>query len=273
MQQVLQPYMLLLDQRGEPLNNGFLYFGAPNQNPQSSPIQIFWDKDGLIPAAQPIRTTNGAPARDGTPAILFVNEAEYSFSAYDKNNRLLFAKNIVFFSGPNATPTTDGWMTAADKALLDSIPAQLDAAIRRSEDALNVANAAIPAVGGTSTGGIILPNYPYPTVPLQAVPRQYVDDVSVSVWGMLTGDGGTVFAQRNVSTVNKLATGLYVITFTTQLEDSNYAAMFNNCSPVPLGWYTVAKTQAAVTVQFFDMSGIAATCDTFDVLISSGRVG
>ena len=56
---------------GKPLNNGYVYFGAANENPIVSPITVYWDVAGSIPAAQPLRTVNGYIMRAGTPANVF----------------------------------------------------------------------------------------------------------------------------------------------------------------------------------------------------------
>lgn len=58
---------------GNPLDNGYIYFGSINQNPITSPITVYWDAAGTQPAVQPLRTLNGYIVRNGTPANVFVN--------------------------------------------------------------------------------------------------------------------------------------------------------------------------------------------------------
>jgi len=74
---------------GNPLDSGYLYFGAINTNPETNPISVYWDKAGTIPALQPIRTINGYPARNGAPAIVYVS-ADFSCTMRDKNGVLQF---------------------------------------------------------------------------------------------------------------------------------------------------------------------------------------
>lgn len=83
------PFKTYTDLCGKPLDNGFVYFGEPDQNPVTSPIEVYWDADGTIPAAQPLRTVNGYIMRAGTPANVFANVA-YSELVQDAKKRQVF---------------------------------------------------------------------------------------------------------------------------------------------------------------------------------------
>lgn len=78
------PYALYFDLDGSPLDNGYLYFGIENQNPETSPIAIYWDSAGTQPVAQPVRTINGYPSRAGTIAQIYCASA---FSVTVRNTR------------------------------------------------------------------------------------------------------------------------------------------------------------------------------------------
>jgi parallel beta-helix repeat protein len=80
---------------GLPLENGYIWIGTANLDPQGNPISVYWDAALTIPAAQPIRTLNGYPSRSGTPARLYVN-SDYSIRVMDKNGSLVY-------SAPQAT--------------------------------------------------------------------------------------------------------------------------------------------------------------------------
>ena len=82
------PLPQFFDLDGTPLDQGFVNFGAPNTNPQSSPKQVFWDAAGANPAAQPLRTLNGYIARNGTPASVFI-DGDFSLEVLSKNGRLV----------------------------------------------------------------------------------------------------------------------------------------------------------------------------------------
>lgn len=92
---VLNPIPQFFDKDGDPLDNGYLYFGLANQNPVTSPQTVYWDADETIPAAQPIRTLNGYPVRSGTPAIVYVPN---DFSLLVKNRR----GQVVFYAANSA---------------------------------------------------------------------------------------------------------------------------------------------------------------------------
>ena len=63
MNQVASPFAQFFDQSGMPLSGASIYIGTVNLNPVTSPISVYWDKDGTEPAAQPIKTSGGYPVR------------------------------------------------------------------------------------------------------------------------------------------------------------------------------------------------------------------
>lgn len=89
-QQVFQPFPQFFDRDGSPLDNGFIYVGLANQNPESSPVQVYYDEALTIPAAQPIRTINGYPSRNGSPAKMYVTQDNFSITVRGKNNELVY---------------------------------------------------------------------------------------------------------------------------------------------------------------------------------------
>jgi hypothetical protein len=80
---------------GLPLENGYIWIGTANLDPQGNPIAVFWDAALAIPAGQPIRTLNGYPSRSGTPARIYVN-SDYSIRVQD-------SKGSLVYSAPQAT--------------------------------------------------------------------------------------------------------------------------------------------------------------------------
>lgn len=81
------PFPFFLDKNGKPLENGNIYIGSPNQNPETNPIKVFYDDD--VEAVQPIRTTGGYPARNGSPASILVKNS-YSITVRDKDSNLIY---------------------------------------------------------------------------------------------------------------------------------------------------------------------------------------
>lgn len=91
-------FQFYADHHGNPLSNGYIYFGQINQNPVTSPVVVYWDAAGTQPAAQPLRTQNGYIVRNGTPANIFVS-GDYSELVQDsKKRQVYYAANSADFS-------------------------------------------------------------------------------------------------------------------------------------------------------------------------------
>lgn len=88
---VTSPFSLFTDRSGDPLEEGFLYVGAANQNPQTNPITVYWDSETTIPATQPLRISNGYLNRNGTPANVFANES-FSITVRGANGALIYSQ-------------------------------------------------------------------------------------------------------------------------------------------------------------------------------------
>lgn len=86
---ILAPYATITDIDGSPLDAGFVYFGEFGKNPEQFPIETFWDDTFTTPAAQPIRTRNGYIARNGSPAKLFVKQANHSVLIKNQKGSLI----------------------------------------------------------------------------------------------------------------------------------------------------------------------------------------
>jgi hypothetical protein len=92
----IQPvFPIFTDTDGSPLHNGYIYIGTENLDPQNNPINVYFDKDLTISAAQPIRTNFGYPFYQGAAARLYV-DSNYSIS-------ILNAIGSQVYSSPSAT--------------------------------------------------------------------------------------------------------------------------------------------------------------------------
>jgi len=97
----IQPtYPIFTDIDGQPLENGYVWIGTANLDPQTNPINVYWDAALTIPATQPIRTLAGYPSRSGTPARLYVN-SNYSIRVQNRNGSSVY-------SAPTATERYNG---------------------------------------------------------------------------------------------------------------------------------------------------------------------
>jgi parallel beta-helix repeat protein len=87
----IQPtFPIFTDLAGEPLEDGFVWIGTANLDPQTNPIAVYWDAALTIPAPQPIRTLAGYPARSGSPARLYVN-SDYSIRVMNRNGSTVYS--------------------------------------------------------------------------------------------------------------------------------------------------------------------------------------
>ena len=100
------PYPACAGADGLPLENGYIWIGTVNLNPQVNPIAVYWDAALTIPAAQPIRTLNGYPMYQGTPSRFYVG-SDYSIQVLDSKGSLVYSSlNGNISSGSSATNAT-----------------------------------------------------------------------------------------------------------------------------------------------------------------------
>lgn len=115
------PFPQFFDTDGDPLDAGYLYFGVAGQNPETSPITVHWDAAGTQPAAQPIRTLGGYPARNGSPANVFAS-GDYSLTVRSK------AGAIVYHAPNSADYSNAATLQAQIAAITSSVTAPADPA-------------------------------------------------------------------------------------------------------------------------------------------------
>jgi hypothetical protein len=85
----MPPFPVITDIDGNPLEDGYIYIGAPGVPAESSPTSIYWDAALTIPAAQPVRTLGGYPMRSGSPAVIYTN-GDYSIAVKNKNGSMVY---------------------------------------------------------------------------------------------------------------------------------------------------------------------------------------
>lgn len=116
----LAPYTAIADVDGSPLDAGFLYLGEYGKDPVGFPVEVFWDADFTVPAAQPIRTRNGYPVRNGSPAKVYLKTAQHSiaiknrkgaFVLVDFYNKGWDASFVVDASGKNQQEINNEWVS------------------------------------------------------------------------------------------------------------------------------------------------------------------
>jgi hypothetical protein len=99
--QVTGPYPIFTDLDGSPLDDGYLYIGDQNDDPETNPIQVFWDSALTIPATQPIRTNSGYAWRNGTPGLLYT-AGPFSITIRNKRNEFVLYSPLGYGFDPAA---------------------------------------------------------------------------------------------------------------------------------------------------------------------------
>ena len=153
---------------GLPLENGYIWIGTANLDPQTNPTTIYWDEAMTIVAPQPVRTLAGYPSRSGTPARVYVN-SDYSIRVQDKNASTVY-------SAPQATerissdlvtyqpPFTGGVAISLQNKLAQTVSVKDFGAVGDGvvDDTAAIQNA-IDYVSGAGGGEVYFPTGTYKT--------------------------------------------------------------------------------------------------------------
>ena len=101
------PFPIFNDRDGHPLENGYIWIGTVNLSPQVNPIAVYWDAAQTIAAPLPIRTLNGYPSRNGTPARFYVT-SDYSIQVLDYKGSVVYTSlnDNLAGNGPVASNAT-----------------------------------------------------------------------------------------------------------------------------------------------------------------------
>jgi hypothetical protein len=137
------PYPVVNDTDGQPLENGYIWIGTANLNPQTNPISIYWDAALTQPAAQPVRTLGGYPANAGNPGRLY---AATNYSILVQNSR-----GVTLYSAPQQTElygTASGGTGLTSYVVGDLLYADGTASLARLAD---VATGNVLRSGGVAT--------------------------------------------------------------------------------------------------------------------------
>lgn len=136
----IQPtFPIFTNKSGTALENGYIWIGIANQDPQTNPISVYWDAALTITAPQPIRTLNGYPVRAGSPARLYV-DSDYSIRVLAKNGTLVY-------SSPTATERYGNIINAGTIDFSHAISYPQGTVGTALQFAINVKNAPFNAVG------------------------------------------------------------------------------------------------------------------------------
>jgi hypothetical protein len=84
------PFPVFQDRDGQPLDNGYVWLGEANLNPQTNPVVAYFDSALTIIAAQPLRTINGYISNSGTPAQVYVDGVSFSILVQDSKGSMVY---------------------------------------------------------------------------------------------------------------------------------------------------------------------------------------
>lgn len=203
------PFPVFQDQDGQPLDNGYVYIGTPYLDPQTNPVQVYFDDALTIPAAQPLRTINGYVSNAGTPAQLYVNGVNFSIKVLDSKANLVYS----FPDGSGISPNASG--IQYDPAGVGAVSTTVQAKLRETvsvkdfgadptgaADSTAAIQAAINAVGAAGGGIVYFPSGDYKLLSQVSVNYERItllgggDAViiisSLTNNGIVVGNGGAV---------------------------------------------------------------------------------
>lgn len=204
-------FKVFTDLNGDPLDNGYVYFGVENLNPITSPIAVYWDAAGTQPAAQPLRTINGYIVRSGTPANVFVGS---NYSELVKNShgvQIFYARTSSDFSiGSSFSGPSGSSLIGFTQAGLGAVTRTVQSKLRESASVLDfgaVGNGIADDSASFLAAHVAMPI----SAAIRVPPGSYNIGSTVSVTGRtFLLDGGTLINPGNltgakISSLNALA--------------------------------------------------------------------
>lgn len=144
---------------GDPLDNGRVYIGAPGVNPQTNPVNTYWDKDGLIAAPQPVSVSRGYITRNGSPARLFIDDLDYSILVLDSKGVNVYSalsvtgETIAALGNPSGAASIGYDNTTSSLAATD-----VQDAIDEVVQSLTGVSGKVSKTGDTMTGPLEVPS-------------------------------------------------------------------------------------------------------------------
>lgn len=119
------PFPIFTNIDGNPLEDGYIYVGTAGLNPETNPIQAYWDAALTVPAVQPIRTLGGYPSHSGAAARIYVNANDCSMLVKNKNGSLIFSALNQTSAVPSGTITfVQAGASAVERILEEKIREQ-----------------------------------------------------------------------------------------------------------------------------------------------------
>lgn len=148
------PQPTFIDARGALSDGGYIYVGVANGDPETNPINVYWDSGLTQLASQPLRTVGGHVVNGAIPSRVFTAGTDYSMRLRDSDGSQVFYSPSVFNPG-NAYQPIDSDLTAI--AALGTTPFGRSLLTLANQAALAAATGIpnpLPLTGGNVTGTI-----------------------------------------------------------------------------------------------------------------------
>jgi hypothetical protein len=122
---ITTPFQTFPDIDGRPLQNGYVWVGIKDLDPQSNPVAVYFDEALTIVATQPLRTKGGFLVNAGTPAQVFTADT-YSIRVQNKNGALVY-QDLSFSGGGGGGGSADSldFLQAGTGAAVQSVQTKL----------------------------------------------------------------------------------------------------------------------------------------------------
>ena len=194
------PFPIFTDSDGTPLENGYIWIGMANLDPQGYPINVYWDAALTQIAGQPIRTQNGYPVRNGSPTTLYVNADDYSIRVQNKNAATLYNS---LKDGARIASSLITFLPAGTGAVSRSVQSKLRDTVSVKDygavgdgvtDDTAAIQAAINACASTVAQGakaVYLPAGEYKITSALSIPREFIEIYGDGMWASAINFGTT----------------------------------------------------------------------------------
>ena len=154
-QRLDNPFPLFLDSGGALLQNGRIYMGVAGQDPETHPLETFWDAGLTVEAAQPFRTRGGVIVNGTNTTFVYAAGDDYSIRVRDADGGEIYFLSSGAVTGAGYYPL-DSHLTAIAALTTTSFGRALLTLANQAamKTALGYVDP-VPAAGGNVTGNII----------------------------------------------------------------------------------------------------------------------
>lgn len=238
---------IFLGTNGTGLNNGKVYIGQPNQDPQTFPKTVYWDEAGTDPVDQTngIPTIGGYITRAGSPATIYMS-GYYSIRLRDRfGAEVYYFKEVADLSAVLAAPDGSSMIGFTD---YQTVKGRLDETLSVGDDGATAAavdNGTIIETVLTNQKQSTSISYGPATIPMDprksvSIADQYVVKNLVDLW-----------AKTTIVAPNALNSGMTLAADATgdrliQFGGSTGLPAWGNQNNIQGGAYNILKAGAAL---------------------------